>query len=143
MIKLLKILIIVNLLFLKGNSYLQGVKVEGRILCKKTPVKNLEILLKDEDIFFDDVLAKGATDKNGYFVLFGKTFELSKISPYIQMTWTCPENYIPSHYDDMKFYVSENATIYYYNYYRYYYNFGEIDLYNFINDLYQFPKKYV
>uniref|UniRef100_A0AAF5DEP0 Uncharacterized protein n=1 Tax=Strongyloides stercoralis TaxID=6248 RepID=A0AAF5DEP0_STRER len=66
-----------------SNSYLQGVKVEGRILCKKTPMK------------------------------------ISSLTMYWQKGQPIKMDIL------------------------YYYNFGEIDLYNFINDLYQFPKKYV
>ncbi|CEF68440.1 Transthyretin-like family-containing protein [Strongyloides ratti] len=143
MIKLFIIYIIITFVLLKTNGYLQGIKVEGRILCKKVPVSDLEIILKNENLLFDNILSKGKTNKDGYFVLSGKDNELSRIVPYVQITWTCPKEYILSHYDSMKFYVLENATVYYYDYFKYYYNFGVIDLYNVVDDLYQFPKTYV
>uniref|UniRef100_A0A0K0FUK8 Carboxypeptidase regulatory-like domain-containing protein n=1 Tax=Strongyloides venezuelensis TaxID=75913 RepID=A0A0K0FUK8_STRVS len=130
-------------IFSNVNAYLQGIKVEGRILCQNVPISDLEISLKDQEFFFDDTLQKGKTDKDGYFILSGKDYEFTKITPYIQLTWTCPKYYIKSHHDTLKFYVLENATIYYHEYLRYYYNFGDIDLYNVVNDLYQLPEKYV
>uniref|UniRef100_A0A0N4ZU18 Transthyretin-like family-containing protein n=1 Tax=Parastrongyloides trichosuri TaxID=131310 RepID=A0A0N4ZU18_PARTI len=140
MVYVLKLLLFFIFHFRLAYTYKQGIKVEGRILCQKRPIPNLEIILMENDLIFDDTLERGITDKNGYFNLSGEDNELTRIEPYIKLTKTCPRDYIPSHHDTITFYVPSNALKYYQNHYKYFYNFGDIELHNFANQLHQFPK---
>uniref|UniRef100_A0A0K0FAM4 Peptidase A1 domain-containing protein n=1 Tax=Strongyloides venezuelensis TaxID=75913 RepID=A0A0K0FAM4_STRVS len=68
------------------------ITIGGRFLCLGNPVPFHNVILKEADFFTDDILAVGATDKDGYFFLLGVDEEVLPITPYIESTFACCES---------------------------------------------------
>ncbi|KAL3072386.1 hypothetical protein niasHT_034070 [Heterodera trifolii] len=62
-----------------------------RPLLKSAPATGILVKLYDDDgLFgFDDLLAKGYTDQNGHFTIYGSTNEISKIEPKVNIYHDC------------------------------------------------------
>ncbi|VDM55570.1 unnamed protein product [Angiostrongylus costaricensis] len=66
-------------------------KVRGRLLCGKTPAKDVHVKLVDDDFGPDpdDVLETGFTDRDGFFELAGSTAERTTIDPHLIFYHDC------------------------------------------------------
>ncbi|CEF68439.1 Transthyretin-like family-containing protein [Strongyloides ratti] len=83
----------------------------------------------EEDIFYDDILNQGKTDKNGYFSLYGKDEEFTVIEPYIKINYSCPIKNETNLGNIIFLYLPITALNSYKHYSEYSHNFGNIDLY--------------
>ncbi|CEF67950.1 Transthyretin-like family-containing protein [Strongyloides ratti] len=102
----------------------QSIEVTGRFLCKGNPLKDLPIQLMEEDVFSDDVLARGKTDKNGFFSMYGSDFELSFIDPFIAFKLECPKGGYLFNNKTINFHVPKRAFKYFRGHYEFFYDFG-------------------
>ncbi|KRZ02907.1 Transthyretin-like protein 46 [Trichinella zimbabwensis] len=73
---------------------LQRVIVKGKLMCGDKPAANIALKLVDIDIGSDDVLDKKTTDKEGNFIVDGKTSEMSNIDPILKIYHECAD-YLP------------------------------------------------
>lgn len=125
------LIILTFIIFLKFiNCILQGVDVQGRILCHKRPLKNITIELMEGDVFSDDILNRTQTDKDGYFNLYGQDEEFTIIEPYIKINHFCSiYNKTEEANSTMFLYLPDTVMNSYNHYSEYSHNFGDVDLY--------------
>ncbi|CEF69111.1 Transthyretin-like family and Immunoglobulin-like fold domain-containing protein [Strongyloides ratti] len=70
--------------------HVQSVSVQGYLKCNDKPATDITVKLYDKDTFtFDDLMAKGKTDSNGYFKLSGSEKEMTKIDPELVIHNSC------------------------------------------------------
>uniref|UniRef100_A0A914NLH8 Transthyretin-like protein 5 n=1 Tax=Meloidogyne incognita TaxID=6306 RepID=A0A914NLH8_MELIC len=76
---------------------LQSSGVEGYLTCEGKPAANVLVKLYDDDrgIDADDLMAKGFTDKKGYFKLEGHTHEITDIDPKLNVYHDCNDGMTP------------------------------------------------
>jgi len=67
----------------------QRVIVRGQLLCGEAPAKNVLVKLYDKDIGKDDLMARGKTDNEGYFLLNGTESEMGNIDPMLNIYHDC------------------------------------------------------
>uniref|UniRef100_A0A1I8BNP3 Transthyretin-like protein 5 n=1 Tax=Meloidogyne hapla TaxID=6305 RepID=A0A1I8BNP3_MELHA len=84
-------------LFGIGIGRLQSSGVEGYLTCEGKPAANVLVKLYDDDrgIDKDDLMAKGYTDKKGYFKLEGHTHEFTTIDPKFNVYHDCNDGLTP------------------------------------------------
>ncbi|KHN87613.1 Transthyretin-like protein 46 [Toxocara canis] len=77
---------------------LQGVGVQGRLLCGDKALRNTKVKIYDVDRNpgdSDDLLDEGYTDANGEFRLDGTTRELTDIEPILKIFHDCNDGIRP------------------------------------------------
>uniref|UniRef100_A0A0N5BVN2 Transthyretin-like family-containing protein n=1 Tax=Strongyloides papillosus TaxID=174720 RepID=A0A0N5BVN2_STREA len=115
----------------------QGIEVTGRFLCNGKPLIDTPIQLMEEDVFSNDILARGKTDRNGIFSLYGFDYEFSLIDPFIAFKVECPKE---KHFFDNKtinMYVPVRAFKYFRRHYEFFFDFGKYEVNNITNqDIY-------
>uniref|UniRef100_A0A0K0DXG7 Transthyretin-like family-containing protein n=1 Tax=Strongyloides stercoralis TaxID=6248 RepID=A0A0K0DXG7_STRER len=121
----LSIFLFIFLNFFIINGRVQKIEVKGRILCQGKPLQFLDIKLKEEDFFFDDILDKNFTSENGNFELSGEDDEIFNIQPYIQFTYVCCEYFENCQHDTKVLTLPNNLTSF--SKHKILYNFGDID----------------
>uniref|UniRef100_A0AAF5DIP0 Transthyretin-like family-containing protein n=1 Tax=Strongyloides stercoralis TaxID=6248 RepID=A0AAF5DIP0_STRER len=116
-----------NTLILSLFGSKQSIEVAGRFLCNGEPLKNLPIQLMEEDVLSNDVLARGKTDRNGFFSLYGVDYELSLLDPFIAFKMECPKGKYFFKNKTINFYVPKRAFKYFRREYEFFYDFGEYE----------------
>ncbi|CEF66890.1 Transthyretin-like family-containing protein [Strongyloides ratti] len=99
----------VNIFLINGN--IQKIDVKGRILCQGKPLQFLNVKLKEEDFFFDDILDENFTSEDGNFELSGEDDEIFNIQPYIQFTYTCCEYFENCQHDTKVLFPPKNLNL--------------------------------
>uniref|UniRef100_A0A0N5CCC0 Transthyretin-like family protein n=1 Tax=Strongyloides papillosus TaxID=174720 RepID=A0A0N5CCC0_STREA len=113
------------------NGKVQKIKVKGRILCQGKPISFLNVTLKEEDFFVDDILDANLTDEDGNFKLYGSDNEIFDITPYIQFTYTCCEYFESCQHDTKVLFVPKNIISH--SKYNTFYDFKNIDYHKPLN----------
>uniref|UniRef100_F1LDK8 Transthyretin-like protein 46 n=1 Tax=Ascaris suum TaxID=6253 RepID=F1LDK8_ASCSU len=96
--KLAHIVLIIVLIERSSAFRLQGVGVQGRLLCGEKALRNTKVKIYDVDRNpgdSDDLLDEGYTDANGEFRLDGTTRELTDIEPILKIFHDCNDGIRP------------------------------------------------
>lgn len=80
-----------------GRKRLQGVGVQGRLLCGKSPLQGAKVKIVDLDPKPDrnDLMGEFVTDEHGLFQVSGATREESDIEVVLKVYHDCLDEHIP------------------------------------------------